>query len=72
MSDVRIVAALASSTIMLKVFDWLRLLEKTSFFIFLLERTLIDSFYFLLLFAVALAMFGFPMFILNKNRTEDN
>ncbi len=65
MSDIRVVASLSSCAIMLKVFDWLRLFNKTAFYIQLIEETLRDSYHFLTLILVALLMFGVPMVILN-------
>ena len=65
MSSVRVVASLSSCAIMLKVFDWLRLFNKTAFYIQLLEETMKDSTAFLILILVALLMFGVPMVILN-------
>ena len=65
-------AAIASCTLMLKVFDWLRLFEKTAFYILLVEVTLKDVSSFLILLVTALMMFGVPMVMLNLNRDNDN
>ena len=65
-------AAIASCTLMLKVFDWLRLFEKTAFYILLVEETLKDVSSFLILLVTALMMFGVPMVMLNLNRDNDN
>jgi hypothetical protein len=55
----------------LKVFDWLRLFGKTSFFILLMTETLWEIRYFMVLIFLTLAMFGIPMAVLNQNREED-
>jgi len=68
----RSMAAIASCTLMLKVFDWLRLFEKTAFYILLVEVTLKDVSSFLILLVTALMMFGVPMVMLNLNRDNDN
>ena len=54
----------------LKVFDWLRLFEPTAFFILLVEQTLKDIRFFIILILLALLMFGFPFVILNQNRFD--
>jgi len=68
----RPMAAIASMTLMVKVFDWLRLFEKTAFYILLVEETMKDVSSFLILLVTALMMFGVPMVMLNLNRTADN
>jgi len=65
-------AAIASCTLMMKVFDWLRLFEQTAFYILLVEETMRDVSSFLILLTTALMMFGVPMVMLNLNRLEDN
>jgi hypothetical protein len=68
----RPMAAIASCTLLIKVFDWLRLFEKTAFYILLVEETMRDVSSFLILLFTALMMFGVPMIMLNLNRTADN
>ena len=72
LSFLRPVASIASMTLMFKVFDWLRLFEKTAFYYLLLEETMHDIDSFLILLMTALMMFGVPMVMLNLNRTGDN
>jgi len=68
----RVIAALSTFCLCLKVLDWLKLFQPTSFFIRLITETLNDIRYFSLIFLVALFMFGTPMYILNMNRGADN
>ena len=56
----------------MKMFDWLRLFEKTAFYILLLSQTISDVSYFLILLVTTLMMFGVPMVVLNLNRVEEN
>ncbi len=72
LETLRVLAALASCTLLYKVFDWLRLFEDTAFYILLMEETLKDIQAFMILLIVALASFGVPMIILDFNRTEDD
>lgn len=68
----RVLAAFASFFMMNKLFDWLRLFEKTAFFIKLIEQTLSDISSFMILLIASLMMFGMPLVMLNLNRTSDN
>jgi hypothetical protein len=68
----RVIAAFSTFCVFIKVLDWLKLFQPTSFFIRLISETLTDIRYFSLIFLVALYMFGTPMYILNMNRGEDN
>lgn len=68
----RVTAALASCSLLYKVFDWLRLFEDTAFYILLMEETLSDIKAFMILLFVALSTFGVPMIILDFNRTADD
>ena len=52
--------------------DWMRLFDQTSFYILLIGQTLKDIFAFLILIVMSLLMFGFPMIMLNINRSEEN
>jgi len=67
----RPVASIASCALLLKVFDWLRLFEPTAFYILLMQETIRDIRWFLILILTALATFGVPMIILNLNSGED-
>ena len=55
----------------IKVFDWLKLFSTTSFFVKLITETLIDIQHFIMIFFVAIFMFGVPMFILGMNSPAD-
>ena len=70
--NLRAMAAIASCTLMIKVFDWLRLFEGTAFYILLVQETMKDIKAFLILLMTTLMMFGIPMVMLDLNRTEDN
>ena len=72
--NLRLIAAIASCALLIKVFDWLRLFEKTAFYILLVGETFVDITAFMIILAVALLMFGVPMIMLNLNRSkeEDN
>ena len=67
----RVMAALASLCLWIKVLDWCKLFDGTSFFIKLIVETIIDIRYFSMIFIVCLMMFGTPMYILNMNRGVD-
>jgi len=54
----------------MKVFDWLRLFEKTSFYIRLITETFYDIGYFVIIFMVALSAIGCAMFMLQLNQAE--
>ena len=56
----------------IKVLDWCKLFQPTSFFIKLIVETIVDIRYFVIIFIVALMMFGVPMYILNLNRGADD
>ena len=58
--------ALVSFFLFSKCFDWLRVFEKTSYIIKLIEETLRDIVSFMILFLVSLTMFAFPLAILNN------
>lgn len=59
----RLIAAFAVLMTWLKVLDWLRLFEKTSFYIKLITETIYDIGYFMIIFVAALCMFGNTMFM---------
>jgi hypothetical protein len=68
----RVIAALATFCLWIKVLDWCKLFGPTSFFIKLITETIYDIRYFMIIFTVALMMFGMPMYILQLNRTDEN
>ena len=57
----RVLASFASLTLCMKVYDWMRVFEELAFFIQLIKRTLEDIRYFIVIFVVALFVFGIPM-----------
>ena len=68
----RILAALATCSNLLKIFDWLRLFQGTSFYILLIANTLRDIKEFFVIFLLSLITFGMPLHMLDLNRDEDN
>ena len=52
--------------------DWLRLFDKTSFYIRLIQETIYDILYFMIIFAAALWMFGNTMYMLQLNKDSDS
>ena len=69
--NIGILTSFASCLLMLKIYDWLRLFEKTSFYVKLVELTLEGVGWFMILFLVALVGFGLPMSMLDMNRGEN-
>ena len=67
----RIFAAFASCLILLKLFDWLRLFERTAFYVLLIRDTLDDIRYFMVLILDMLMIFGIPLVMLDANSNED-
>ena len=63
-----IMTTLTSFSMMIKAMDWMRLFYKTAFYILLIQETIVDISYFLLLLVMTLLVFGFPMIMLNMNR----
>ena len=70
--SLRILAAVASLFLLMKVYDWLRLFENTAFYVLLLQETLNDLKWFLVLLGVAFLMFGLPMSMLSLNRSDED
>ena len=70
--NMRVMASIASCTLLIKVFDWLRLFKKTAFYILLVGETFKEMSAFLILLFVALLMFGVPMIMLNMNRSQED
>ena len=71
-SDLRLMAAFASFLLIAKIFDWLRLFESTAFYVQLLRATLINISSFMLLFFVAILLFGLPLSMFNQSRSKTN
>lgn len=66
-------ASISCCSLIIKFYDWLRVFEVFSFYISLMENTICDIVYFLVLFVINLAAFGVPMSMLDLNqRSEDD
>jgi len=63
----RLFSAFGSCFTLLKVLDWLRLYEKTAFYVLLVTETLNDIKYFMLVLLTTLMMFGAPLLMLNRS-----
>lgn len=70
--EMRTVAAFASFFLVLKLYDWLRLFEKTAFYVKLLSMTLQGIGYFMLLLGIGLLLFGIPLSMISLNRILDD
>ena len=68
----RRLAALVSCLLILKVYDWLRLFETTSFYMQLVYLTVSNIFSFMILFLIALLMFGIPISMINMGRSQED
>ena len=68
--NIRIVAAISSCFLWLKILDWLRLFDKTAFFIFLIRGTVNGIWYFLIIMLVWYMMFGTAFYLLNLSRSD--
>ena len=68
MDKLRIMGAFACFSLLIKVYDWLRLFQPTAYLILLVGRILHDVRWFMLLFVVAMLIFGIPLSMLNLNR----
>ena len=66
-----VLASIGSFSICIKFYDWLRLFDRTSFYINLISMTIIEINYFLILYLASFFMFGFPLLMLNLYRTQD-
>ena len=58
-------AAFATASTLMKGYDWMRLFERTAFYILLIQETIADVAPFLTLLVISLLMFGFPMIMLD-------
>jgi len=68
----RVLAAIATLLLWIRVLDWMKLFRPTSFFIKLITETIYDIRHFFIIFTVALFMFGIPIYILNLNRSVED
>ena len=69
--SMRVIAAFGSCCTLIKLIDWLRLFEETAFYVLLVQITLKDITYFMLLVLTTLMMFGVPLLMLDANSAED-
>ena len=67
----RVIAAFSSCVKIVKLFDWLRLFEATSFYIHLIQETLDDIQAFMILYVMALLMFAVPLILMNLKRADE-
>ena len=65
-------SALVSFSMMMKLFDWMRLFNKTAHYITLIKETLKDSWSFLIILIANLMLFGVPMHIIDFNRQKED
>ena len=63
-----VLSAIATGFVLIKIFDWLRLFQGTSFYILLIEYTLRDVSQFLIILFLALLTFGMPLHIMDLSR----
>ena len=68
----RTLAAIASCLITVKLFEWLKLFSKTSFYVKLVEETLLEIRSFMILLFITLLVFGMPISVMNLNRDKDS
>ena len=64
----QVMGAVSSGLLMVQFYNWLRLFDNTAFYVRLITQTIRRIRYFLLLFVVALALFGLPLNLLNQSR----
>lgn len=64
----KIMSALVGMLLWLKMFDWMRMFDTTSFYIKLIKQTFSDILPFFFIFPIFLASFGTPIYILSKSR----
>lgn len=69
--SLRLMASLATWSLLIKAYDWMRLFDSTSFFILLIENTLGDIKAFMVLLSIALLTFGLPLSMLDMDRSEE-
>ena len=65
-------AAFVGTIIWIKIFDWFRIFDATSFYIKLIMMTIADIMPFFFIFPVFLMTFGTALLILSTDRGDDN
>ena len=70
--NLRIIAAIATCSLFIKLYDWLRLFQNTSFYVLLVKLTMKDVLAFMILLIVSLLIFGIPVSLLSLNRADDD
>ena len=70
--SLRMLASISCCSLIIKFYDWLRVFEVFSFYISLMENTICDIIYFLVLFVINLAAFGVPMSMLDLNQRDED
>ena len=65
-------SALVAFSMMIKLFDWMRLFKNTAHYVTLIGETLSDSASFIIILIANLMLFGVPMSIIDLNRDEEN
>ena len=64
-SRVKTIAAIVVLCLVLKLFEWLKIYDETSFYISLLQQTILDIMHFVLIYIVAISAVGLStMFII--------
>lgn len=66
----RLIAAITSSMLFMKVYGWLRLFDTTSFYAELVGETMNGIGPIMILYALALLTFGFPISMINLSRSD--
>ena len=62
------ISAIVAFSMMIKMFDWMRLFSNTAHYITLIGETLKDSWSFMFILVANLMMFGVPLSIIDLNR----
>lgn len=70
LETLRVLAAFATCITLLRLINWMRLFEDTSFYVLLIRVTIDDIKYFMLLLIISLLMFGVPVLMLDMNSEE--
>jgi hypothetical protein len=65
--NIRTIGALAGWVMWIKVFYWMRLFKSTSYFIILIQRTIIDSASFIIMLVIVFSAYANFNFILQLN-----
>ena len=66
--QLRLMSCVVGLEVWFKMFDWMRILDSTAFYIKLIQQTLSDIVPFFMIFPVFLATFGTPIYILSSSR----